>query len=116
MVAEDLGSELGTVKSIRARARLVKIVRPMVLGVFAEGVHLKVHASVNVTANRRVVGGVLGREPVNEHHRRESILSGSVGEYVGGRDFGLSDRFGERAGALSQNLRAIRSSWYLGGR
>ena len=80
MVAEDRGLELEVVRSICAMAMLVRIVRLVLLGLFAEEVHLKVHVSASVSANRRVRLGVLGREPVNVFHRHESILNGSVEE------------------------------------
>jgi len=95
VAAEDHDLDLEAAKSTCAMAMLVKIVRLVLLGVFAEGVHLRVYAGVNVSANGRVRRGVLGREFVNEHHGRESILSGVVGEYVGARGFGLSVHLGE---------------------
>ena len=80
MVAEDHGLELEVVKSICAMEMLVKIVRLVLWGLFAEEVHLKVHASVNVSATQRIRLSVLDRESVNELHRRESIVRGFVEE------------------------------------
>ena len=81
--------------SICAMVMSVKVVRPVLLDVFAEGGHLKVHASVNVSVNGRVHRRVRGCDSVNEQHRCESILSGSVEESVGARDFAPSVRFDE---------------------
>jgi hypothetical protein len=90
---------------------LVKIVWPVLLGVSVEGGHLKVHASVGVSANGRVRRSALGHDCVNDHYRRENILSGSDGESVDTRDLVLSVHFGEQAEALSPRLPAIHRSW-----
>jgi len=77
MVAED--RSLVVIQTC-AMEMLVKIVRPVLLGVFSVRSHLKVHASMNVSANQRVRRGPLGRDWVNGQYRRESILSGSAEE------------------------------------
>ena len=74
---------------------LVKIVQPVLLSIFSERGHLKVHASINASANLRVRRGAHGRDCVNGHYRGESILSGPVENSVGIRDSVPSVHFGE---------------------
>jgi hypothetical protein len=71
---------------------LVKIVWLVLLSIFPERGHLKVHASINVSANGRVCRGALARDRVNGRYR---ILSGFVEKLVVTRDFVPSVHFGE---------------------
>ena len=91
MVVEDCSPEMEVATSAGAMKLLVKIVRPMLLGVSSERGHLNAHANGCVRFRRRA----LGRDCVNEQFRGESTLSGFVEETVGVRDLVPSVHFGE---------------------